>query len=139
MLMNAATGPELVIQGNEPIHRQIADQVRAQLLDGALLPGEPLPSVRALAVGLAVTPASVEKAYAELESGGYLTMAEGSGPLATYPENLGVLDAERRDRLHDLCGEFLAQAEQEGFAPPAVLGALRILTGGPHHDDASQS
>lgn len=137
--MNDVAGPELVIQGNEPIHRQIADQVRAQVLDGALLAGEPLPSVRALAVGLAVTPAIVEKAYAELESGGYLTMAEGSGPLATCPEAMVVLDAAHRARLHELCGEFLARTEAAGFAPAAVLGALRILTGGPHHDDASQS
>ena len=50
-----------------PIYRQIQDQVRYGIASGLLLPGEQLPTVRALAVELSVNPNTVIKAYTELE------------------------------------------------------------------------
>ena len=48
-----------------PIYRQIQDQIRFGITSGRLRAGEQLPTVRALAVDLAVNPNTVIKAYTE--------------------------------------------------------------------------
>ena len=48
---------------------------------GTLAPGEELPSVRAMAVGLAIHPDTVEEAFAKLEKTGFVTRSEGTGVL----------------------------------------------------------
>jgi GntR family transcriptional regulator len=70
---------ELFLQGGAPIQMQIAEQLRHYIQMDLLQPGEQLPTVRAVAVGLSVNPRTVEAAYAELERQGYVTSEEGSG------------------------------------------------------------
>ena len=50
----------------QPIYRQIRDRVVAMILDGALRPGEALPSVRSVAAESRVNPLTVLKAYQQL-------------------------------------------------------------------------
>ncbi|MDK4233036.1 winged helix-turn-helix domain-containing protein, partial [Corynebacterium accolens] len=52
---------------------QIAAVVRADVTSGALLPGEPVPSTRALATQLGVSRGSVVTAYEQLTAEGYLS------------------------------------------------------------------
>jgi GntR family transcriptional regulator len=77
--------PELVLDGAEPIAQQIEEQIRRLVLSGALLAGEELPTIRAVAVGLGVSPRAVERAYDQLEQAGLLSRAEGSGPRLAGP------------------------------------------------------
>ncbi|MER0093136.1 winged helix-turn-helix domain-containing protein, partial [Corynebacterium sp. KPL2838] len=58
---------------------QIADAVRADATSGALLPGEAVPSTRALATQLGVSRGSVVTAYEQLTAEGYLSAEVGSG------------------------------------------------------------
>ena len=54
-----------------PIYEQIRDGLRRMIVTGALAPDEKLPSVRALAMELAINPNTIQRAYAELETEGY--------------------------------------------------------------------
>jgi GntR family transcriptional regulator len=110
-----------------PIYRQIQDQIRYAIASGMLRPGEQLPTVRALAVDLAVNPNTVIKAYSDLEREGVLTTEQGSGTFVA-PLPAVVLDAEdRQEKLQALCAEFLGQAAQYGFGPDDVLRTIRKL------------
>lgn len=62
-----------------PLHRQIADSLRAAILDGRLAPGDRVPSSRVLARDLAVARMTVLAAYERLAAEGYLSGAVGSG------------------------------------------------------------
>ncbi len=62
-----------------PFYRQVIDQVLAGIATGALSRGERLPTVRALAVELAVNLNTVARAYKELEIRGVLATQQGSG------------------------------------------------------------
>jgi GntR family transcriptional regulator len=62
-----------------PISRQIADQVRAQCLSGALEPGTKLPSVRELAHQLAVNVNTVVRVYERLAAERLVEMRHGDG------------------------------------------------------------
>ncbi len=110
-----------------PIYRQIQDQIRYGIASGRLRPGEQLPTVRALAVDLAINPNTVIKAYTELERQGVLTTEQGSGTFVA-PQPAGVPDAEdRQAKLRALCAEFLGRAARYGFSPDDVLRAIRKL------------
>jgi GntR family transcriptional regulator len=62
-----------------PIYRQIVDQVRRMVASGQLKPGDPLPSVRAVALHHAINPMTVSKAYSLLEAEHMLVRLRGVG------------------------------------------------------------
>jgi DNA-binding transcriptional regulator YhcF (GntR family) len=114
-----------------PIYRQIQDQIRFGIASGLLNPGEQLPTVRALAVELAVNPNTIIKAYTELERAGILTTEQGSGTfVASQPAPLP--GPEKRAKLEGLCAEFLSQVSRYGFSSDDVIRAIRALTGKEH-------
>jgi GntR family transcriptional regulator len=112
--------PELVLQGGSPIRQQIEGQIRRLVRSGALRPGEELPTIRAVAVGLAVNPHAVEQAYDRLEKAGFVTHADGSGPRVAEPPD-GPSDAD----LRELREMILRWAAERGHSFVAVLHALQ--------------
>ena len=62
-----------------PIYTQIADGFREQIRAGVLPTGEKLPSVRELAAQLAINPNTIQRAYRELEMGGWIATVPGKG------------------------------------------------------------
>ena len=72
---------ELIIRNttNQPIYEQIFDQIKAQILSGALRPGDALPSIRALAKDLKISVITTKRAYDELESAGLIDTVAGKG------------------------------------------------------------
>ena len=110
-----------------PIYQQIQDQVRYGVAAGRLRPGEQLPTVRALAVDLAVNPNTVIKAYTELERQGFLTTEQGSGTFVAPLPAVVLAPEDRQAKLRALCAEFLGQVALYGFGPDDVLRAVRKL------------
>jgi GntR family transcriptional regulator len=110
-----------------PIYRQIQDQIRLGIASGRLVPGEQLPTVRALAVELSVNPNTIIKAYTELEREGVLTSEQGSGTFVGPGVPVAVSERDRRTKLTTLCTEFLAQAARYGFSPKDVAAAVQRL------------
>ncbi len=62
-----------------PIYTQIADNFRNQIRAGVLAEGDKLPSVRELASGLAINPNTIQRAYRELETEGWIASVSGKG------------------------------------------------------------
>jgi len=112
--------PELILDGGNPIPQQIEGQIRRLVRSGALRPGEELPTVRAVAVGLAVSPRAVEQAYNQLEQESVVTWAGSGAPRVTRPFS-GPEDPE----LKQLCEKFLQQATGHGYSRAAVLQAIQ--------------
>ena len=63
----------------EPVYRQIAAQIRLQVADGRLVPGERLPPIRALARQLGVNRDTVGTAYETLAGEGVVDARVGRG------------------------------------------------------------
>lgn len=107
-----------------PAYRQIIDQVRSGLASGALVTGDQLPTVRQLAVDLAINPNTVVRAYKELELGGLLETHQGTGTFisAQKPSATG---AERRRLLSQIAGDAVARAGAAGFTIDELVEQLR--------------
>ena len=67
------------IASEVPAYRQIADQVRALIVEGALEPGDSLPPVRKLALDLGIHFNTIAEAYRTLEREGLLEIIHGHG------------------------------------------------------------
>ena len=125
--MTATCEPDLVLSGETPIRRQIQDQLRDHVLSGRLLPGEQLPTIRAVAVQLAVNPDVVRLAYEELTREGILSTEDGSGTYVAPAQHIQRVKIERQAALEQLCEQFLAVATAQGFAPADMLRATEAL------------
>src|ERR1700694_599825 len=104
-----------------PVYRQIIDQVLGGIAAGNLNAGDQLPTVRQLAVDLAINPNTVVRAYRELEIREVLATQQGTGTFITekkpQPDEL-----ERRRRVTQLAGDLLARAGTEGITLQELVG-----------------
>lgn len=107
-----------------PVYRQIIDQILGGIASGTLRPGDQLPTVRQLAVDLAINPNTVVRAYRELEIRGVLDTQQGVGTFITA-QRVRPDDAERQRRLDQLVGEFLAKAGAAGFSAAELMERMR--------------
>ena len=115
-----------------PVYRQIIDQVTGGMAAGTLAAGDQLPTVRQLAVDLAINPNTVIRAYRELEIRGVLETQQGTGTFISQ-KKVQRDDAERQRRLNQLVGEFVARAGSAGFTVEEIVEALEDL-----HADAGK-
>jgi GntR family transcriptional regulator len=107
-----------------PFYRQIIDQIKYAIARGGLRPGDQLPTVRQLAVDLAINPNTVGKAYSQLEILGILQTQQGSGTFIS-PQKVEVSELERQEKLDSLCREFITSAASYGFTLNELIEALR--------------
>jgi DNA-binding transcriptional regulator YhcF (GntR family) len=116
----------LDLHSGVPVYRQLIDQVRTGIASGSLAAGDQLPTVRQLAVDLAINPNTVMRAYRELELGGLLETHQGTGTFISNrkPERK---TAERERQLSQMAGEFAARAGAAGFTLEEIIDRLRDL------------
>jgi len=118
---------QLDLRSGVPVYRQIMDQVRSGLASGTLVNGDQLPTVRQLAVDLAINPNTVLKAYRELELGGLLETHQGTGTFIAQ-KKIKRNDAERGRQLAQLTSDFVARAGAAGFTVEELLEQLSELS-----------
>ena len=104
---------EIIIlnSSNRPIYEQITSQIKAQILDGTLAEGQQLPSIRALASDLRVSAITTKRAYADLETQGYIETVQGKGSFVAG----GNAELLREERLREVEG-WLVKAIDAGRA-----------------------
>ena len=82
---------QLNYRDSKPIYEQIKDGLRKLVISNSLSADEKLPSVRELAAKLAINPNTIQKAYRDLESEGYIYTVTGKGTFV----------AEKRKEVYD--------------------------------------
>lgn len=97
-----------------PFYRQIEASLAARIRDGALVPDEALPSVRALAQELLVSVITVKQAYAALEAAGLVYTHQGRG---TFVARSAVAAARlvAQARLREAVTAAVERARAEGL------------------------
>ena len=103
---------------NRPIYEQVRDGLRQLITTGAIPPGGKLPSVRELASELAINPNTIQRAYRELESEGYITSQPGRGSFAM---ECSEDQRERREKLWRLLDETVSELRWLGVNEEELL------------------
>ena len=106
-----------------PIYEQICRQVRFAVANGSLLTGERVPSVRELAVQLAVNANTVARAYRDLQSEGILISIRGTG-LAVAANAVRVCQKNRLEMIRERLRIVLQEAIQNEVTKDEVRGLL---------------
>lgn len=75
---------EIDIKSKDPIYLQIVDQTIQMMTDGTLRDGDRMISIRELATMLGINPATVSKAYKELEERGLIETEKGRGTFISF-------------------------------------------------------
>src|SRR5262247_2266998 len=114
----------LDLHSGVPVYRQIIDQVVGGIAASALAGGDQLPTVRQLAVDLAINPNTVIRAYRELEIRGVLETQQGTGTFVSH-QKVERDAAERQRRLSQLVGDLAARAGSEGFTVDELIERLQ--------------
>ncbi len=105
-----------------PIFKQIVDGFRLLIIGGDMREGDKLPSVRALALQVAVNANTVAKAYTELTQQGLIESRPGLGLFVASRRQV-LNDDERHHRLTQAATEFARTTLGLDFSAKDILKA----------------
>jgi DNA-binding transcriptional regulator YhcF (GntR family) len=110
-----------------PAVRQIVDALRVFLVEGQLVAGDKLPSVRRVAVELGVHFNTVAEAYRQLAAEGWLDLKHGRGAVVVPRVAPDVTDGARNDSLRGRLRGLVAQLRAEGISADSIAEELRAI------------
>jgi GntR family transcriptional regulator len=125
----AETGPFFVrldSTDRTPIYGQIERGIRAAIATGRLPKGAQLPTVRQLAVDLAINPNTVAKVYSDLERNGVLETRRGVGTFVAEAAPAQPPREVSHQALRDFAARVLEDAAARGFSRDDFVAQLQL-------------
>jgi len=116
--------PPISAAAPAPLYAQIIDGITREISEGRLLPGQPLPSFRALAKQLVVSLITVKRAYAELERQGIIYPKQGLGTFVSEDGDVRNRQA-KRDQAERLLRAALDQGAEAGLSDTELLSMTK--------------
>ena len=113
-------------KSGQPIYEQITEQIREQILTGALRADEALPSIRSLAKDLRISVITTKRAYEELEQEGFLYTVAGKGCFVAE-KNTELLREEDLRRIEEHLSEIRRLAARCGLTRAELREMLDII------------
>ncbi len=111
---------------DKPIYEQIVLQMKDLILAGDLQEGQQLPSIRALASDLRISVITTKRAYAELESQGFIETVQGKGSFVAGG-NTELLREERLRHIEELLGSAVREARGAGIELQELHDMLDVV------------
>lgn len=105
-----------------PIYLQVISLIQKQMVQGDILPGDKMPSTRALALQYEVNPNTAARIYKEMENMGLCYTERGLGTFMTNDKN--IVKHIRRDLADKLTREFVHEMSELGFSPEEMKKAV---------------
>jgi len=125
--MGARNTIRIDLSSPAPAYRQIADAIRAQLAAGDLKPGRQLPTVRQLAIDLAVHHNTVAEAYRLLSEEGWLDLRRRRGAMVVERATPNASARERGALSRRLRG-LIAEMQTAGLPLDAIRAEFDSIT-----------
>jgi GntR family transcriptional regulator len=109
---------------NSPIYRQLKDRIIEMLLDGALKPGDAIPSVRQIAAQYQLNPITVSRAYQELVDDALVEKQRGLGMYVLEGAREKLLASEREQFLQHEWPAIERRMQRLEISPTDLLKTL---------------
>ena len=109
----------------EPLYRQLFGQIRRMVASGQLAPGDPLPSIREVALKHAINPMTVSKVYSMLEAEGVLERNRGKPMTVSSHPRRQASAASRLKQLQPHLDDLILAGRQLELEANDVIDALR--------------
>lgn len=116
-------------QGSQPIYEQIANQVKALIISGALKEGDMLPSMRLLAKELRISVITTKRAYEELEREGFIISQTGKGSFVASTNRELVREAQLQ-KIEQQLTQAVETARMSNVSLGELQEMLSLLYGG---------
>jgi GntR family transcriptional regulator len=116
----------LDLKSSKPIYEQIVEQMKFHVLKGHLKPGDAIPSVRKLALDIAITPGTVAKAYQELERQNIIETIRGKGTFIAAKIELKQ-DESRMEEARKLLRSAILELKVMGLKENEVTDVVKEL------------
>jgi GntR family transcriptional regulator len=127
---------ELDVRSRKPIYEQLVERLKELIITEVLTADEQLPSVRTLAHQLTINPNTIQKAYRELESQGYIYSIKGKGSFVS-PATPN-LNREKIEKVKSELSKLLSEAIYLGITKDELFNMIQELEaaiGGGIEDD----
>lgn len=127
---------ELDMRSRKPIYEQLVDKIKELIMNEVVKPDEQLPSVRTLATELTINPNTIQKAYRELETQGFIYSIKGKGSFVN-PNNQ-IKDIEKIVAVKKELGKLILEALYLGIQVSELTELIHDLDakkGGGGSDD----
>ena len=111
-----------------PIYRQIAGQLREDILGGRLGDDEQVMSTNQYAAFHRINPATVAKAFQQLVDDGLLYKKRGLGMFVTPGSGERLRDERRARFFDDVLAPVIAEASRLSIPPDDLVDAIRAAT-----------
>ena len=113
-----------------PVWIQIKNRIAYLIGSGAFVPGDRLPTVRALAVDLDISYNTVNRAYMDLEREGYISTRKGRGTFVAERHDLGAHTASDSP-IELVIDDMIRVCSNAGLADDDIVAMYRLalLTG----------
>jgi molybdate-binding protein/DNA-binding transcriptional regulator YhcF (GntR family) len=113
-------------RANMPIYKQIVDQVKGLVANYQLKPGDRMPTVRELAAYLRINPATVARAYQELEQAGILGASRRRGTIVMGETDNPQRMPLRQSRLANTVNNLVLETLSQGYKPEELEAAFTL-------------
>lgn len=120
-----------MFDGREPIYLQIADQIRTEIVSGALGEEEQVTSTNQYATTYRINPATAAKAFAELTDEGTLYKRRGVGMFVAAGARDRLLAGRRERFFAEVVDPVVGEARMLGIPIEEVTRRLRELAASP--------
>lgn len=109
-----------------PIYQQIAENFRADILEGRFKENEYLPSIRGLAKDLKISVITTMKAYEMLEAEGLVTAVQGKG-YCVNAQDSDMLKEQHMRKVEEALLEAITSARIAGLSREELIQTLQML------------
>lgn len=112
-----------------PIYVQVKESLRQLIARGVLTPESKLPSVREIAGSLAINPNTIQRAYRELESEGFIYSVPGKG---SFVSERPAVSEEALEKLWEQFDRTVRELRYLGVSGEDLAARLQNEGGSPN-------
>ena len=110
----------------EPMYKQVTDQIKDAIADGTLKPEDKLPSIREMSKELKISIITIKRAYADLESEGFIFTRTGMGSFVANIDKM-KLKNEKRNEIKKEIRRILAAGEKVNIGASDLIKIVKEL------------